>query len=127
MGWAFKKNTNDSRESAAIYVANNLLSKNIAIDIYDKKINEFQCNSDISSLNPNYNKSLVNVLEDPFENISDYNTIAIMTEWDEFKDFDWEMIYNKVKKPAYIFDGRNILNIEKIKMIGFNYEGIGRK
>ena len=127
LGWAFKKNTNDSRESAAIYVANNLLSKNIAIDIYDKKINEFQCNSDISTLNPNYNKSLVNVLEDPFENISDYNTITIMTEWDEFKDFDWEMIYNKVKKPAYIFDGRNILNIEKIKMIGFKYEGIGRK
>ena len=71
--------------------------------------------------------SLVNYIKKPFCNISDYNTIAIMTEWEEFKEFDWEIIYKKIKKPAYIFDGRNILEIEKIKKIGFNYIGLGRK
>ena len=66
-------------------------------------------------------------IEDPISNISNYNLIAIMTEWDEFKDYDWKSIYEKVKKPAFIFDGRNILEIEKIKKIGFNYIGLGRK
>ena len=49
-----------------------------------------------------------------------------MTEWDEFVSYDWKTVYSNIKKPAYIFDGRNILNIEKIKKIGFNYIGLGR-
>ena len=50
-----------------------------------------------------------------------------MTEWDEFISYDWKKVYNGIKKPAYIFDGRNILNSELIKKIGFNYLGLGRK
>ena len=126
LGWSFKKNTNDSRESASIYVANNLLNKNISIDIYDPKVRQKQIHFDLSNLNSGYNKSLVNIIIDPFLNISNYNTIAIMTEWDEFKNFDWEVIYKKIKKPAFIFDGRNILNLETINKIGFNYFGLGR-
>ena len=53
--------------------------------------------------------------------------ISILTEWDEFKNYDWQYIYSKIKKPAFIFDGRNILNIEEMNKIGFNYTGIGRK
>ena len=49
-----------------------------------------------------------------------------MTEWDEFKNYNWQMVYNKIRKPAFIFDGRNILGIENIKKIGFNYIGLGR-
>ena len=127
LGWAFKKNTNDTRESAAIYVTNNLLNKNIEIDIYDPKVKQSQVDFDLSNINVDYNKSLVNFIEEPFLNISKYNIIAIMTEWDEFIDYDWKKIYKKIKKPAYIFDGRNILGIEKIKKIGFNYIGLGRK
>ena len=127
LGWAFKKNTNDSRESAAIYVTNNLLNKNIEIDIYDPKVKQSQVDFDISNINADYDKSLVNFIEEPFLNVSEYNIIAIMTEWDEFKDYDWEKIYKRTIKPTYIFDGRNILEIEKIKKIGFNYIGLGRK
>ena len=127
LGWAFKKNTNDTRESAAIYVTNNLINKNIEIDIYDPKVKQAQVNFDLSNLNADYDKSLVNFIDEPFLNISEYNIIAIMTEWDEFKNYDWEKIYKKTKKPAYIFDGRNILGIENIKKIGFNYIGLGRK
>ena len=127
LGWAFKKNTNDTRESAAIYVTNNLLNKGIEIEIYDPKVKENQVNFDLSNLNPNYKKSSVNFVSEPFLNISDYNIIVIMTEWDEFMDYDWKTVYNAIKKPAFIFDGRNILNIELIKNIGFNYKGLGRE
>ena len=126
LGWSFKKDTNDTRESAAIYVANNLLDNNIGIQIYDPKVNEEQVNFDLSNLNPDYKKSFVNFVNEPFLNISDYNLIIIMTEWDEFVGYDWKAVYSNIKKPAYIFDGRNILNIEKIKKIGFNYIGLGR-
>ena len=127
LGWAFKKDTNDTRESAAIYVSDNLINNDIRIDVYDPKVNKDQVDFDLSYLNENYDKSLVKFIEDPISNISNYNLIAIMTEWDEFKDYDWKSIYEKVKKPAFIFDGRNILEIEKIKKIGFNYIGLGRK
>ena len=81
----------------------------------------------LSNINPNYEKSSVKFVEEPVLNISEYNIVAIMTEWDEFKAFDWETIYKKIKKPAYIFDGRNILNSINIKNIGFNYIGLGRE
>ena len=127
LGWAFKKDTNDTRESAAIYVADNLINNDIRIDVYDPKVNKGQVDFDLSYLNKNYNKSLVKFIEDPISNISNYNLIAIMTEWDEFKNYDWNKIYSLIKKPAFIFDGRNILDFKKIKELGFNYVGLGRK
>jgi len=127
LGWAFKKDTNDTRESAAIYVSDNLINNGIRIDVYDPKVNKDQIDFDLSYLNENYDKSSVKFIEDPISNISNYNLIAIMTEWDEFKNYDWDKIYSLIKKPAFIFDGRNILDIKKIKKIGFNYIGIGRK
>ena len=127
LGWAFKKNTNDSRESAAIYVARNLLQKSIGIDIYDPKVKENQIRFDLSNLNLNDEQSLIKCIDSPFLNINNYNVIAIMTEWDEFKNFDWMNVYQKIKKPAFIFDGRNIIDFEMIKKIGFNYTGLGRK
>ena len=90
-------------------------------------MNEKQVDFDLSYLNENYNKSLVKFIDDPILNIPDYNLIAIMTEWDEFKNYDWSKIYLLIKKPAFIFDGRNILDIDKIKKLGFNYIGLGRK
>ena len=127
LGWAFKKDTNDTRESAAIYVSDNLINNSIRIDVYDPKVKKDQIDFDLSYLNENYDKSLVKFIEDPISNISSYSLIAIMTEWDEFKNYDWNKIYSKIKKPAFIFDGRNILEIKKIKKIGFNYIGLGRK
>ena len=81
----------------------------------------------MSSLDNNYNRDYVNIIEDPFSNLDEYNVIAILTEWDDFINFDWSMIYNKIKKPSHIFDGRNILDISKIESIGFKYSALGRK
>ena len=116
----------DTNNLAAIYVANNLLNENIEIYIHDPKVKRSQVDFDLSNLNPNYDKSLVNFKDDPLSDISEHNIIAIITEWDEFKDYNWKKIYTKIKKPAYIFDGRNILEVVKIRKIGFNYIGIGR-
>ena len=126
LGWAFKKNTNDSRESAAIYVADNLLNNKINIGVYDPKVENVQIQTDLKSINNKYAEN-INFKKPPFDELINYNIIAVMTEWDEFINYDWEKVYSGIKKPAYIFDGRNILNVELIKKNGFNYIGLGRK
>ena len=128
LGWAFKKDTNDTRESAAIYVANNLIKSNINLNVYDPRVREDQIYFDLNYINSNdiKNKDYVSIHNSPLNCITDTNVIAILTEWDEFKDYDWERIYKKMSKPAYIFDGRNILDREKLESIGFNYIGLGR-
>ncbi len=126
LGWAFKKNTNDSRESAAIYVADNLLNNKINVGVYDPKVENVQIQSDLKSINNKYTEN-IKFKRPPFDELINYNIIAIMTEWDEFINYDWKNIYNKMSKPAYIFDGRNILNDRLLKEIGFRYYAIGRK
>ncbi len=126
LGWAFKKDTNDTRESAAIYVANNLINEGISIDIYDPKVKGFKIKSDLLSLNSKIDISKVNLINEPNSNFKKNNIVAVLTEWDEFIDYDWNKIFKKMCKPAYVFDGRNILEKEKLESIGFSYIGLGR-
>ncbi len=55
------------------------------------------------------------------------HAVAVLTEWDVFKTYDWQSIYNNMKKPAFVFDGRNILNHEELRNIGFQTYRIGKK
>jgi len=128
LGWAFKKDTNDTRESAAIYVSDNLIKSNINLNIYDPKVKESQIFFDMNYINGNdkKNKEHISIYNNPIDCIHKTNIIAILTEWDEFKDYDWKNLYKKMSKPAYIFDGRNILDKVKLESIGFNYIGLGR-
>ena len=128
LGWAFKKDTNDTRESAAIYVSDSLIRSNISISVYDPKVKESQIFFDLNYINENdtKNKKYVFVYNNPIECIDKTNIIAILTEWDEFKNYNWKKIYVKMNKPAYIYDGRNILDKEELESIGFNYLGLGR-
>ena len=128
LGWAFKKDTNDTRESAAIYVSDSLIRSDISVNVYDPKVKESQILFDINHINENYteNNEHVSIYNDPIESVDKTNIIAILTEWDEFKDYNWKKIFDKMNKPAYIYDGRNILEKEKLESIGFNYIGIGR-
>ncbi|QEE49456.1 UDP-glucose 6-dehydrogenase [Flavobacterium alkalisoli] len=128
LGWAFKKDTNDTRESAAIYVADDLLNEQANIAVYDPKVSQQKILSDLNYLgtrSETENSESVKVYEDPYEICKDAHAIAILTEWDEFKDYDWQRIYDKMKKPAFVFDGRNILDGEKLNKIGFVYKNIG--
>jgi len=128
LGWAFKKKTNDTRESAAIRVANNLLEEQANIAVYDPKVKEQQIYSDLDYLksrSPEENRKYLTVFDNPYKTMEGTHGIAILTEWDEFKEYDWEKVYQQMKKPAFLFDGRGILNKEKIEKIGFIYYKIG--
>jgi UDPglucose 6-dehydrogenase len=128
LGWAFKKDTNDTRESAAIYVADDLLSEQAKIAIYDPKVSEKQIQFDLNYLETRTseaNKSGTSVFENAYAACKDAHAIAILTEWDEFKTYDWQKIYDNMLKPAFIFDGRNLLNKKQLEKIGFVYQAIG--
>jgi UDPglucose 6-dehydrogenase len=128
LGWAFKKDTNDTRESAAIYVADHLLHEQADIVVFDPKVLEDQVYSDLNYLGtrtPAENKKGVKVFEDPYEACKGAHAVAILTEWDEFKEYDWKRIYDGMLKPAKIFDGRNLLNAAKLRAIGFQVQSIG--
>lgn len=129
LGWAFKKDTNDTRESAAIYVADDLLYEQAGIAVYDPKVDEAAILKDLDYLatRPKQeNRDGITVYNDPYEACKDAHAIAVLTEWDEFKSYDWQKIYNSMKKPAFIFDGRNVLDAAEMESIGFVFSGIGR-
>ncbi len=129
LGWSFKKNTNDSRESAAIYIADKLIDEGAEIYVYDPRVSYEQMIEDlnyVSSRTKLENKKFLKFCSDPYEACNNSHGIAIVTEWDEFKNYNWKKIFEKSIKPASIFDGRNILNKEKLNKIGFNYYGTGK-
>ncbi|MDD3645737.1 MAG: UDP-glucose 6-dehydrogenase [Bacteroidales bacterium] len=129
LGWAFKKDTNDTRESAAIYVADALIDEQADIVVYDPKVRSEQMYADLDFLNSrdsDVNRAKLMAAEDPYKACEGAHAIAILTEWDEFKEYDWKRIYENMQKPAFIFDGRNILDIEKLRKIGFICYAIGK-
>lgn len=129
LGWAFKKDTNDTRETAAMYVADYLIDDQANIHAYDPKVSPQQMYEDLNYLNTRSekeNEELLHVENDPYEAMNDAHAVAVLTEWDEFKDYDWKKVYDNMKKPAFIFDGRNILDKEKLEKIGFKVYQIGK-
>ncbi|WP_121666128.1 UDP-glucose 6-dehydrogenase [Mesonia aquimarina] len=128
LGWAFKKDTNDTRESAAIYVADELLNEQSKVSVFDPKVQKEQMYTDLDYLNTRSseeNRAGLSVFKDPYEACKDAHAIAILTEWDEFKTYDWQKIYDTMQKPAFLFDGRGILNIPELEKIGFVCYKIG--
>jgi UDPglucose 6-dehydrogenase len=128
LGWAFKKDTNDTRESAAIYVADDLLAEQANVVVFDPKVSKNQIYYDLNFLESRIeseNKRGLTIVADPYAACQDAHAIAILTEWDEFKTYDWQKIYNQMQKPAFVFDGRNLLNKKELEQIGFVYKGIG--
>ena len=123
LGFAFKKDTNDTRESPAIYIVKKLLEENARISIYDPKVSTDNIKN---ALNIVDNKNL-EICNDPYDTSNESNAIVILTEWDLFKKLDYCKLYKNMIKPAYLFDGRNILDYNEINKIGFLYKSIGIK
>ena len=135
LGWAFKKNTNDTRESAAIYVANHLIEDGADIFVYDPKVSEKRIKDDLRDLwkSNNYNVNEISnmlnkiiVCKNYEKAIEKSHAVAILTEWDEFIDYNWKSPYASMEKPAFIYDGRNILDKSKLTEIGFKVFQIGK-
>jgi len=125
-GFAFKKNTGDTRESSAIHIAKHLLEERAHICIYDPKVTEKTMRFDLGNVcEKDTIDKLVTVYKDPYEAAKDSHAIVIMTEWDEFKTYDYKKLYESMKKPASLFDGRLLLDQNELKKIGFRVFTIG--
>ncbi|KAJ3280242.1 UDP-glucose 6-dehydrogenase 1 [Borealophlyctis nickersoniae] len=126
-GFAFKKNTGDTRESAAITLINYFIKENANISIYDPKVEDEQIRMDLTEVaSAEQFEKRVTIHRTPYEAAKGVDAIVIMTEWDEFKTLEYRKIYNEMNKPAFIFDGRLILDGKKLKEIGFQVEVIGK-
>ena len=128
LGWAFKKDTNDTRESAAIYIADDLINEHAKIAVYDPKVSSKKIIDDLNYLETRTaasNASSITSYQDPYEACQNAHAIAILTEWDEFNTYDWQKIYDAMQKPAFVFDGRNLLNGADLRAIGFVYQRVG--
>ncbi len=129
LGWAFKKDTNDTRESSAIYVADFLIRERANIHVYDPKVEIGQMLADLNGLGSRteeQNREHLQASEDVYEVCRGAHAIAVMTEWDVFKTLDWQRIYDGMEKPAFVFDGRNLLRRADLEAVGFKYAGIGK-
>ena len=123
LGFAFKKDTNDTRETAAIAVCRDLLKEGAQVLVYDPRVPEAQIRADV--LGGEKNANLV-VVKSAMEACAGAHGVAVLTEWDEFKALDFKKIHEGMYKPAFLFDGRNILPHAKLKEIGFNVFAIGK-
>ena len=123
LGFAFKKDTNDTRESAAIYICRDLLDEQADLHIYDPKVSHKQICQDIGIPEDHPN---VHTHSSAAEACEDAHAVAVLTEWDEFTELDFQSIYDNMLKPAFIFDGRNILDLEALRTIGFETHAVGK-
>lgn len=136
LGWSFKKDTNDSRESSSIPISSDLIVNGANLKIYDPLSNKKQIIQDLITYLESKNHSLkeiesllrqVNINKTLSECLSNSNAIIVLTEWDEFRQIDWQSKNkntNQVNLP-YIFDTRNILDIKMLKLIGYEVFQIG--
>jgi len=124
LGFAFKKDTNDTRESAAIAICRDLLAEKAKVVVYDPKVPASVIRSEV--LGPGVENPLLIVASSAYEAAKHSSALAIVTEWDEFKTLDYKKIYADMEKPASIFDGRNILDLKSLSAIGFRTHAIGK-
>lgn len=132
LGYAFKKDTGDTRETAACYVGRDLLEERAVLAVYDPKVTreqmfeEFTYTVNVTPETVPGLHDLVVTCPDPYTACEGAHAIALMTEWDEFRTYDYERIYASMAKPAFIFDGRNILDHARLRTIGFEVYAIGK-
>jgi len=129
LGFAFKKDTNDTRESAAIDVCRALLNEKAHLAIYDPRVTSPSIFSELAhatGLSQSDVEKRVVCEVDPYRAAEGAHALAVLTEWDEFKNLDFERIYRSMKKPAFAFDGRNILPHARMQAIGFDVQAIGK-
>uniref|UniRef100_A0A0D3HU42 UDP-glucose 6-dehydrogenase n=2 Tax=Oryza TaxID=4527 RepID=A0A0D3HU42_9ORYZ len=138
LGFAFKKDTGDTRETPAIDVCHGLLGDKAQISIYDPQVTEDQIQRDLAMSKFDWDHPMhlqptsptafkqVSVVWDAYEATKGAHGVCILTEWDEFKTLDYQKIFDNMQKPAFVFDGRNVVDAEKLREIGFIVYSIGK-
>lgn len=129
-GFAFKKDTNDTRESPAITVCRDLLAEQGRVTVYDPKVAAHDVRAEVLGGNgaaaaPGADERL-DVAKSPYEAAAGAHAIVVLTEWDEFKGLDYARIFADMRQPASVFDGRNILELKKLAALGFRTYAVGK-
>jgi UDPglucose 6-dehydrogenase len=123
LGFAFKKDTNDTRESPAISICKALLDEQARLAIYDPKVESSQIFADLEI---NADDPRIEICSDAYQALKGAHGMLVLTEWNEFRDLDFAKIFNGMHKPAWIFDGRNVLDMAKLRSLGFYVYSIGK-
>ena len=124
LGFSFKADTNDTRESPSILICKNLLIEGASLFIHDPQVNEKQVELDLenvgvdNSSNWTYSKNL----EEIYNNA---DALIILTEWDQYRSINWDLVGKKMRSPSWVFDTRKIIKKEKIKNCDFNFWQVG--
>jgi UDPglucose 6-dehydrogenase len=128
LGFAFKKDTNDTRESPAIHVCRDLLREQAKLAIYDPQVKPDAIHQVLvqAGVPAELLDSHVEIRSDPYSAIKDAHALATLTEWDEFKTLDLARVHKLMLKPAFVFDGRAILPTSALKALGFDAFVIGK-
>jgi UDPglucose 6-dehydrogenase len=124
LGFAFKKDTNDTRESPAIGIVRDLLAEKAHVVIYDPQVPEGQIIRDV--LGPGSECERLTVAASATQAAGGAHAVVVLTEWDEFRTLDFAQLYAAMPKPAFIFDGRNILPLQQLRELGFRAYAIGK-
>ncbi len=129
LGFAFKANTNDTRESPAISIVKDLLENGAEIIINDPKVNSSQIARDLN-LEENHKKlnsesGFWRFSKDIYEAVQNSDAIVLLTEWNEYKNLAWDIISKRMRSPSWVFDARSISNHEEIKKAGLNLWCVG--
>ncbi|MDP6524233.1 MAG: UDP-glucose 6-dehydrogenase [Kiritimatiellia bacterium] len=119
-GFAFKADTGDTRESPAIRIAKQLAEERANVVISDPRALD-NARIDLGDLGDR-----VTYEEDPYRAAEEAHALAIMTEWSCYKELDYQRIFDSMLKPAFAFDGRRILDHQKLYEMGFNVYSIGK-
>jgi UDPglucose 6-dehydrogenase len=129
LGFAFKKDTGDTRESAAIDIVRRLVEEKAQITITDPKCSADQIWMDLTyacKLDRIELQKYVTLVGSPEEACADAHAMVVATEWDEYKKLDFKKIFDSMMKPSFVFDGRNILDVDALRKIGFVVYAIGK-
>lgn len=119
-GFAFKADTGDTRESPAISVTRHLVAERAIVTITDPEALD-NARTDLADIVDKVEMSV-----DPYAAARGAHAIAVCTEWDLFRSLDYEKIFKSMEKPAFIFDGRNILDHNRLFAMGFNVFPVGK-
>jgi UDPglucose 6-dehydrogenase len=129
LGFAFKKDTNDTRESAAIDVCRALLAEKAQLAIYDPRVTPRAILNELelaTGMDRRHLEARVTCEPDAYRAVAGAHALAVLTEWDEFSHLDFERMHQTMMKPAFAFDGRNVLPHAAMRAIGFDVHGIGK-
>jgi UDPglucose 6-dehydrogenase len=128
LGFAFKKDTNDTRESPAIYVCRDLLREHACLAIYDPHVDPNTIHRDLmhAGIPKDLLTTNLEICSDPYTATTGAHALAMLTEWDEFRTLDLPRIYDLMLKPAFVFDGRAVLPTRTLKTHGFDAFVIGK-